>query len=302
MPTLRGLLDGPHEVVGVVSQPDRPSGRGRKLTASPVARLAQEAGVPLHRPEKVGAPDVAAALAESEPDLGVVVAFGQFLPKRIRELPKLGYLINGHASLLPRHRGAAPIAHAILAGDETTGISVMRVEREMDAGAVTLVRETEIGAEETRGELEERMATLCSEAIDAGLDAIAAGTAVWIEQDHGAATEAPKIERRDADLDFEEPADAVARRVRATSPRPGASCLRGEETLRILGARSEAEACSTRPGQVALGEDGRPRIACGEGWLIPTRLQRAGGKPLSTDDFQRGRGLLDGEQLESARG
>ena len=154
MPTLERLLAGPHRVAGVVSQPDRPRGRGRKLSPSPVAERALAAGVPLLRPERVGDAGVVAALRELAPDLGVVVAFGQFLPKTIRELPRLGYGINAHASLLPRHRGAAPIAHAILAGDAETGISVMRVEREMDAGAVCLVKRTPIGADETTGGLE----------------------------------------------------------------------------------------------------------------------------------------------------
>ena len=129
MPTLEALLAGRHSVVAAVSQPDRRRGRGRRTTPSPVAQRALDAGVPLLRPERAGDPQVAQSLAQHEPDLGVVVAFGQFLPRRIRELPRLGYLINAHASLLPRLRGAAPIAHSLLEGHAETGVSIMRVER-----------------------------------------------------------------------------------------------------------------------------------------------------------------------------
>ncbi|MDH3685338.1 MAG: methionyl-tRNA formyltransferase, partial [Myxococcales bacterium] len=127
MPTLARLLAGPHEVAGVVTQPDRGRGRGRKASPSPVAECAATANVPILRPERVGDAECVEALRELDADLGVVVAFGQFLPKKVRELPRLGYLVNGHASILPRHRGAAPIAHAILAGESKTGVSVMRV-------------------------------------------------------------------------------------------------------------------------------------------------------------------------------
>ena len=162
-------------MVAVVSQPDRRRGRGRKLSPSPVAALALERSVPLYRPESVGDADFAAALAAHGIDAGVVVAFGQFLPKRVRELPRVGYLINAHASLLPRHRGAAPIARAILAGETRTGISLMRVEREMDAGPVALVRELAIGEGEDAGALAERLSSLAAEAVCHALDQIAGG-------------------------------------------------------------------------------------------------------------------------------
>ena len=199
-----------------MSQPDRRRGRGRQSSPSPVARAAQAAGLPLLRPERVGAPECVAALKAHTPDLGVVVAFGQFLPRKIRELPSLGYLINAHASQLPRHRGAAPIAHAILAGDTRTAVSVMRVEREMDAGPVCLVCETPIADDDNVGSLTERLGEIAAEAIAAAVDQIAAGTVLWTAQDHANATLAPKIGRHDARLDFRideksvpTPADAV---------------------------------------------------------------------------------------------
>ncbi|MCP3983516.1 MAG: methionyl-tRNA formyltransferase [bacterium] len=298
VPTLARLLAGNHPVVGVVSQPDRRRGRGRKTTPSPVAAHAMSAGVPLFRPEKVGAQTVADELAATEPDLGVVVAFGQFLPKRIRELPSRGYLINGHASLLPRHRGAAPIAHALLAGDAETGVSVMRVEREMDAGPVALEKRTKIGPDEDCGSLTRRIAELTAEAIDEGLAEIANDRVKWVEQDPSAATFASKIERRDAHLDWSEDASALARRVRAMGPRPGAFSEWNGEPLRILAARAEAGPVGEAPGTVVVIDE-QPRIATGEGWLYPLELQRPGGKAMAVSDFQRGRGLQTGTQLGS---
>jgi methionyl-tRNA formyltransferase len=303
VPTLARLLAGPHAVAVVVSQPDRPRGRGRRESSSPVSQVALEAGVPLLRPERVGDPDCVAALRAQAPELGVVVAFGQFLPRQVRELPKLGYLVNAHASLLPRHRGAAPIPHAILAGDEVTGISVMRVEREMDAGPVALVRETPIGEDEDAGSLAARLGEIAAGAIAEVVDAIAAGRATWKEQDHAHATWAPKIEKRDTLLDWKQDAHALARRVRALAPSPGAVTRLAGEPLRILSATAEssqategarAGGAGAAPGTVRRDETGRLRVATGRGWLVPTRVQRAGGRPMSLDAFLRGRPVEDG--------
>jgi methionyl-tRNA formyltransferase len=296
VPTLVRLAGG-HEIAAVVSQPDRPSGRGRRVTPSPVSVAAQERGLALLRPERVGAPEVVEALRASAPDLGVVVAFGQFLPKAVRELPRLGYLVNGHASVLPRHRGAAPIARALLAGDRETGISVMRVEREMDAGPVALVRTTAIAPDEDAGSLTDRLAALCADAIADALAQIAAGSVRWSEQDPARATLAPKIEPSELSIDWREPAAAIARRVRAFAPAPGARTgLRGEP-LRILAAHAEAGAADRAPG-TADARAGRPlRIATGDGWLVPERVQRAGGSALEIAAFVRGRPISDGEVL-----
>ncbi len=296
MPTLERLLAGPHAVVAAVTQPDRPRGRGRKVESGPVAALAKAKGVALLHPERVGEPEVIAELARFAPDLGVVVAFGQFLPKRVRELPRLGYLINGHASLLPRHRGAAPIQHAILAGDAETGVSVMRVEREMDAGAVMLVRRTPIGANETGGELFERLAQLTADAIAEAVDEIAAGRARWTPQEGALATFAPKVEAADAQLDFREDAASLARRVRALAPKPGARAQIGGETLRILAAHQEIGAVADPPGTLRRTGD-QLRVATGAGWLALDRLQRPGGKPLLTVDLLRGFAIPDGARF-----
>jgi len=310
VPTLARLLEGPHRVVGVVTQPDRPRGRGRRLSPAPVAERALAAGVPLLRPERVGAEDMVGALRALAPDLGVVVAFGQFLPKSIRELPRLGYSINAHASLLPRYRGAAPIAHALLAGERETGISIMRVEREMDAGAVCLTRRCAIGEGDSCGDLEQRLAELAAEAVAEALDAIAADRAQFVAQDESRATLAPKLSAGEALLDFSRPAAELARRVRALAPKPGATAQLGAERLRILAARAEPGASDLAPGAVERGGGALPgavergggalRVATGEGWLVLERLQRAGGRPLSAQEFLRGFALPEGARFTKA--
>jgi methionyl-tRNA formyltransferase len=249
------------------------------------------------RPERVGAPEVADEIRRFAPDLGVVVAFGQFLPKRIRELPALGYLINGHASLLPRHRGAAPVQRAILAGDRVTGVSIMRIEREMDAGPVALARETAIGPDENAGELATRLSALAADLLAETVGRIAAGNVTWTAQDDAAATTAPKVERAEAELDWREAAESLARRVRAFAPTPGAFTRLGGEPLRILAARALPGDDLPPPASVWHETETSLRIATGDGWLLPLRLQRAGGKALETADFLRGRPIPDGTLL-----
>jgi methionyl-tRNA formyltransferase len=301
VPTLERLLAGPHAVVAAVTQPDRPRGRGQRLSPSPVAETAERAGVPAWRTERVGDAAFVERLRGLDADLGVVVAFGQFLPKAVRELPRAGFLLNAHASLLPRHRGAAPIAHAILAGDAETGISVMRVDREMDAGPVALEKRTAIGPAETTGELEERLARLAADAIEEAVARYAAGGLAWRAQDVAHATLAPKITGEDARLDWRDAAAALARRVRAMAPRPGAWTVCDGERVRILGARALPGPAADAPGTARAGGGDTPlRIATGDGWLAPLVLQRAGGRPLAVAEFQRGRAIADGARLGDA--
>ncbi len=299
VPTLERLIAGRFEVVGVVSQPDRRRGRGRRYSPSPVSRVALDAGLPLLRPEKVAdAHDELAALA---PDIGVVVAFGQFLPKKIRELPSRGFLINAHASLLPKFRGAAPINHAILEGEDTTGITVMRVDREMDAGPSALRREIEIGEDETAGELTDRLAALAATSIEVALEEIEAGTLRWTEQDPSCATFAGKVTREMGALDWSLSADALLHRVRAFAPKPGAFTYLDGEVLRILAGRVEPGDVAAAPGSIDARADKRLRVATGRGWLVPSRVQRAGGKAMPIDAFLRGRPIADGSRFDDGR-
>ena len=281
----------------MISQPDRRRGRGQRLSPSPVAEIALANEIPLLRPDNVNTVPFAEELRGFEPDLGVVVAFGQFVSKRIRELPSLGYLINGHASLLPRYRGAAPIAHAILAGDTETGVSVMRLEREMDAGPVAAMRSLSIGPDEDTGSLTERLARLTADAVADTVEEIAAGRVTWTPQDDSLATLAPKLERDDARLNFAEPAIALARRVRAMAPKPGAFAMENDQPIRILAASAIPGSSDDAPGTARLADDGSLRIATGDGWLMPRILQRPGGRALDVRDFQRGRPIPDGARL-----
>ena len=300
LPTFERLLATRHRVVVAVSQPDRPRGRGRKLEPSPISGRALAAGVPLLRPERVA--DALPELAKHAPDVGVVVAYGQFLPKSVRELPACGYCINAHGSLLPRWRGAAPIARAILAGDTATGISVMRVEREMDAGPCAWMHEVPIADGVSCGSLSIALAELAADGIEVVLDQIAADTVKWQGQDAARATFAPKLEREEAKLDWREPALALARRVRAFAPSPGAFTFWQGEPLRILGARVSADPVDRAPGRVSVGERGALRVATGDGWLELLELQRAGGRPLDPAAFLRGRSIPDGAELGAEPG
>jgi methionyl-tRNA formyltransferase len=301
VPALERLADGgAHEIAVVVSQPDRPSGRGRRVHPSPVSEAALERGLPLLRPERVGESEVADALRAAAPDLGVVVAFGQFLPRPVRELPRLGYLVNAHASVLPRHRGAAPIARALLAGDAETGISVMRVEREMDAGAVALVRTLAIAPDEDAGSLGERLSRLAADALVDALAQIEAGSVRWREQDHALATLAPKIASEELEIDWREGAAAIALRVRAFAPAPGARTRLGGDALRILAARAEPGPLDRAPGAARVRAGEPLRVATGDGWLLPRRLQRAGKNALDVEAYLRGRPISDGERFGAA--
>ena len=299
VPSLERLIAGPFDVVGVVSQPDRRRGRGRKVSPSPVSAVALREDIPLFRPEKVAS--VREELEALSTDMGVVVAFGQFLPKSIRELPRHGYLINAHASLLPKYRGAAPINHAILAGEHTTGVSVMRVDREMDAGPVALTREIEIGENETAGELTERMGELAATALEPALQQIDEGTVVFEDQDHTSATEAGKLTREMGELHWSEPAETLVQRIRAFAPKPGAFTHLEGDLLRIYSAHTEEANSVPAPGTIAVEENTRLRVATGKDWLVPERVQRAGGKEMPVDAFLRGREIATGSVFDAPK-
>ena len=281
-------------MVAVICQPDRRRGRGRHTSPAPVADVALGSGLELLRPERIADAQCAATLAARQPDLGVVVAFGQFIPKKIRELPSLGYTINGHASLLPRHRGAAPIVACLLAGDSETAVSAMRVEREMDAGPVALQLRIAIGPSENAGELTARLSELTADVLEQTVEEIAEGRVMWTPQDASLVTEAPKIGAADAVLDWGESAEALARRVRAMAPEPGAFTWFENEKLRILEADLTSEPVDVAPGTLSVDPGGRLRIATRHGWLVPLVLQRPGKRALPVADFVRGRPIEDG--------
>jgi methionyl-tRNA formyltransferase len=293
--SLAALLDSRHPIVAVYTQPDRPAGRGRKLTASPVKTLALAHDLPVYQPETLKERDVQAALTALNADLMVVVAYGLILPRAVLEIPPLGCL-NVHASLLPRWRGAAPIQRAIEAGDAESGVTIMQMDEGLDTGDMLLIRRTPITATTTGGELHDTLATLGGEAIVEALDALAGGGLAATPQPEAGVTYAAKLSKAEAELDFRQPAEALAAKVRAFNPWPVAWCALGDARLRLLMAEPAELAGSEAPrspGTLLAHAPDALRIACGPDGhevLRVTRAQLPGGKPLAVRDLLNARG------------
>ncbi|MCG6658566.1 methionyl-tRNA formyltransferase [Halomonas campisalis] len=292
--SLTALLASRHPIVAVYTQPDRPAGRGRKLTASPVKRLALEHDLPVRQPETLKAPDVQAELDAFEADIMVVVAYGLILPRAVLDTPRLGCL-NVHASLLPRWRGAAPIQRAIEAGDDESGVTIMQMDEGLDTGDMLLTRRTPITATTTGGELHDTLAALGGEAIVEALDALAEGGLPATPQPEAGVTYAAKLSKAEAELDFARPAAELAARIRAFNPWPVAWCPLGTERLRLLMAEAAAASgeAPRPPGTLLEHDTDALRIACGEHGHEVLRVSRAqlpGGKPLAVRDLLNARG------------
>ncbi|MDT8305711.1 MAG: methionyl-tRNA formyltransferase [Anaerolineae bacterium] len=293
VPILQALIDT-QTVAGVVTQPDRPAGRGQVLRPSPVKVLAQEVGVPLYQPASLRASEAAEPVRAWQPEAIVVAAYGQILRPHMLNLPPLGCL-NVHASLLPRWRGASPIHHAILAGDPETGISLMQMDEGLDTGPVYVQEAIPIGPAETAATLHDRLAALGAAMVRRYLDAILAGEIRARAQDAARATYAPLIGKEDGDLDWTEPALALERRVRAMTPWPGASTWYNGERLRIVTA-ALAGGLSAPPGTVVDSGEGIV-VAAGSGALRLIEVQPAGRRAMSIEAFINGHPDLVGSQL-----
>lgn len=283
VPPLDMLLRGPHEICAVYTQPDRPAGRGRKLTAGPVKLLAEQHGIPVFQPASLKGTMEQDRLRSLKPDLMVVVAYGLILPKAVLEIPRLG-CVNIHASLLPRWRGAAPIQRAVQAGDESTGITVMFIEPRLDAGPMLHKKCCRIGPLETAGELHDRLARLGAEALAETLPDLEAGVAKPEVQDESLATYAGKLEKDEAPLDWSRPAAELERQVLAFNPWPVATTEYRGGTLRVWLAQALDESSSADPGTV-LDRDKSLDVATGRGVLRLLELQLPGGKRISAQDF-----------------
>ena len=298
VPILQALLDGPDRVVGVVCQPDQPAGRGRRLRVPPVKQLAVQAGIPVVQPVKVKTDALPDALRGWQPDLGVVAAYGRILPARVLGVPALG-CINVHASLLPRYRGAAPIQWALLCGEQTTGVTIMRMNEAMDEGDILLQSAVPIASEDTYGTLQERLAELGATTLLEGLSTLHAGTLHAVPQDHAAATYAPMIRKQDGAVDWAQSAAAIAQRVRAFNPWPSAFTYHRQRLIKIHRARALADAEGASPGTVlALGD--AIRVATGSGVLGIEILQLEGRRALPAHQFKQGGGLAVGDRLGAA--
>ena len=277
------------EVIAVYTQPDRPAGRGRGLTPSPVKLEALQRGIPVLQPENFKAAVSKQALRALKPDLMVVVAYGLILPQSVLDIPEHGCW-NVHASLLPRWRGAAPIQRAIEAGDTRTGVCLMQMEKGLDTGPVLLSRALEIGAQETGGQLHDRLATLGADVLADGLGLLRATIRVPPKpQPAEGVTYAHKIEKAEARLDFLQPAAVLANKVRAFNPWPMAEAQLAGERLRIHAAVALDEAHGRAPGALLRGGRDGLDVACGEGALRIRVLQREGGKPITAADYLNAR-------------
>jgi methionyl-tRNA formyltransferase len=297
LPSLAGLIEVGVDLRAVFTQPDRPSGRGQKLTAPPVKELALRQGIPVFQPAKLRDPAVVAQLRELAPELIVVVAFGQILPQSVLDIPRYG-CINVHASLLPRYRGAAPINKAIIDGELATGVTTMLMEAGLDTGPMLVKHSTPIGAEETAGELHGRLALHGREALQETLARLCAGTLVAEPQDDTLSTYAPMLKKEDGRIDWSRGAKEIHNLVRGLDPWPGAYTGLQGEVLRIAATRPLAEA-GGEPGTVIAADAQGVRVGCGQGSLLVQQLQLPGKKRLPAAEFLRGRSLPPGTLLES---
>lgn len=289
VPSLAACLASGAEVVAVHTQPDRPAGRGRKLAASPVKQAALDAGIAVEQPQTLRDKAARARLAAYAPDLMIVVAYGLILPKSVLALPRLGCW-NVHASLLPRWRGAAPIQRAILAGDTQTGVGLMQMEAGLDTGPVLLEVRTPIAPDDTGGSLHDRLAALGAGMLAEGLARVLRGEtlAARAQADDGV-TYAHKLDKAEAQLDWTQPALALARKVRAFDPWPVAEARIDGERLRIWSAEAIDAAVDAAPGSLVATSREAIDVATGDGVLRIRQLQREGGKRVAVRDWLNAR-------------
>ncbi|MDX2087160.1 MAG: methionyl-tRNA formyltransferase [Kofleriaceae bacterium] len=293
VPCLRALA-GVHEVALVVSQPDKPAGRGGQLTAPAVKVAAQELGLPIIQPRSAKTGELRDAMVATGAELAVVVAYGKILPKPVLEALPRG-CINVHASILPRYRGAAPVQWSVIHGDGETGVAIMQLDEGMDTGPVLLERRVAIDPDETSGELLARLAPIGAAALLEAIDGLAAGTLTAHAQDHALATHAPMLTKSDGAIDFAQPAALVAARIRGVDPWPGAQAmLRGQVTKLF---RARAVEGSGAPGTVLAIDASGVKVATSDGAVVIREVQAAGRKRMAAQQFAAGRGIAVGDVL-----
>ena len=293
LPTLRGLLDGPDEMVGVVTQPDREKGRGRKTVISPVKELALRHGLTPLQPEKVKEEAFQEAVQGLHPDLFVVVAYGQILPKPLLNIPKYG-AVNVHASLLPRYRGAAPIAWAILKGEKVTGVTTMVMDEGMDTGNILLQAEVPIGREETCENLHDRLAPLGAQLLSITIERTKAGDLRAVPQDHSRATYAPPLKKEDGHIHWEKEAGEIDRQVRAFNPWPGAFTKWGDRLVKIYRGEIRERTAEGKAGAVVWVGSDFVEVAAGEGSYLIKEVQLEGRKKMTLREFLSGHSISVG--------
>lgn len=295
-PTLEALLASPHEVIGVVTQPDRPKGRGQKTIATPVKSLARKAGLPVHQPEKIRDPAFLKTLESIKPEIMVVVAYGQILSAPVLAVPARG-CVNVHGSLLPKYRGAAPIVRAILGGETRTGITTMFMDPGMDTGPILLTEETEIGEEDTAGTLHDRLARIGARLLLRTLEGLETNTIIPKPQDPTLATLAPKIEKEEARIRWGAPARQTFNQIRAFDPWPGAFTLLAGRILKLFRPRLIEGGAQEPPGTIVRASDEGLRVAASQGYLLVREAQVESRPRMKVSDFLRGNPLAAGAQL-----
>jgi methionyl-tRNA formyltransferase len=300
VPSLKKLSSLPEfEIVGVFTQPDRPRGRGQEVSLSPVKEVALAANLPVHQPAKIRAPEIEQQLRALAPEVIAIIAYGQIIPARLLGIPRLGW-INLHASLLPKYRGAAPIAWAIARGETQTGNTTMRIDAGMDTGEMLLQNELTIGADETAPELAARLSETGADLMLETLRGLVAGKLTPRPQDHAAASYAPILKREDGLIDWNRPAQEIYTRMRGFSPWPGAfTGFRGQACH--LWGRPASDAVSHDASGTLASKNGRLEIACGAATVLElTHVKLEGRKQVSAAEFANGARLHSGERFGKA--
>jgi len=296
VPTLEAIVSAGHRVLAVFTQPDRPKGRGGELNASPVKEAARRLGLTVHQPERIRRPEIVEPLRALQSEAMVIVGYGQIIPQSIIDIPPRG-IINVHASLLPKYRGAAPIQWAIANGETRTGVTTMQIDAGLDTGNMLLKWETEIGPQETTLELSPRLARAGADLLVETLKRLAEGTITPQPQDNSQATLAPILKKEDGRIDWNWPARNIFNRTRGFLPWPGAYSFFRGQLFHIWRARVSGEAIPGQPGQL-VPEKKRLFIVCGEGTALePLEVQMEGRKRMPVESFLNGQRLNDNEML-----
>jgi len=295
--TLEQLIQSPDTVAGVVTQPDRPAGRGQKSIPSPVRRVAESHGIPVVAPEKIRAPEFLKTLMGWKPEIFVVVAYGRMLPKTILDLAPYGCL-NVHYSLLPKYRGAAPAAWTIINGESTTGVTTMKLVEKMDAGPIYMQEATEVASGETTGSLQAKLTPIGARLLRETLRRLQEGLLMPQEQDESAATFAPILKKEDGLIQWDQPAMMIERRVRGFEPWPGTYSHIGEKLLKIHRVNVVAADTKGSPGEVMRADVGGLWVATSSGFLGLEEVQLENRKRLSGVEFLRGARIKPGDRLQ----
>jgi methionyl-tRNA formyltransferase len=296
VPTLKAIHLSPHHLELVITQPDRPRGRGRKVFPPPVKQTALELGYEVIQPTRIKSPEFVASLRSRNPDLLVVVAYGRILPKSVLDVPRVG-AVNVHASLLPKYRGAAPIQWAVINGEKETGITTIFMDEGLDTGDILLTASEPIAAEDTAATLHDRLAQLGARVLIQTLEKLAAGTLKPVVQDHARATLAPMLKKDDGRINWHRTADQIECFVRGVLPWPGAFTFLEKERLKIYQAEAIASFEDAAPGTVLEGFPDELRVAAGSGAVRIHEIQGESGKRMPIAEFLRGRAIMPGTNL-----